>query len=171
MRQVEEDAADLEMAGEAATGEEAVVALRDGQVVADVVLMDLLLPGCSGIEATWAIVADAEHVAPRARPQGGHDRVVLGGPRDEEHSRCVGPDRPYDGLPGQWRTRRLCRGLGHRLERPRVCRERSERHPARSVVGQRVHGGSQGRYKLSNTSSWMPEITRRGSSTGAMESR
>lgn len=59
VRQVVEDAADLEMAGEATTGEEAVVALRDGHVVADVVLMDLLLPGCSGIEATRAIVADA----------------------------------------------------------------------------------------------------------------
>ncbi|MFD9904087.1 response regulator [Streptomyces sp. NPDC059063] len=59
VRQVVEDAADLEMAGEATTGEEAVAALRDGRVVADVVLMDLLLPGCSGIEATRAIAAEA----------------------------------------------------------------------------------------------------------------
>ncbi|KUF19205.1 LuxR C-terminal-related transcriptional regulator [Streptomyces silvensis] len=67
VRQVVEDAADLEMAGEATTGEEAVAALRDGHVVADVVLMDLLLPGCSGIEATRAIVAaaPAEPGAPR----------------------------------------------------------------------------------------------------------
>ncbi|MFE6488403.1 response regulator transcription factor, partial [Streptomyces sp. NPDC057757] len=54
-----EGARDLEVVGEAATGEEAIVALRDGHVVADVVLMDLLLPGCSGIEATRAIAADA----------------------------------------------------------------------------------------------------------------
>ncbi|MFD5628447.1 LuxR C-terminal-related transcriptional regulator [Streptomyces sp. NPDC127072] len=54
-----EGARDLEVVGEAASGEEAIVALRDGHVVADVVLMDLLLPGCSGIEATRAIAADA----------------------------------------------------------------------------------------------------------------
>ncbi|GHE64559.1 DNA-binding response regulator [Streptomyces longispororuber] len=67
VRQVVEDAADLEMAGEASTGEEAVEALRDGHVVADVVLMDLLLPDCSGIEATRAIIgeAPAEPDAPR----------------------------------------------------------------------------------------------------------
>lgn len=67
VRQAVEDAADLEMAGEATTGEEAVVALRDGRVVADVVVMDLLLPDCSGIEATRAIIAEAsdEPDAPR----------------------------------------------------------------------------------------------------------
>jgi DNA-binding NarL/FixJ family response regulator len=58
VRLVMEGARDLVVVGEAATGEEAVLALRDGHVVADVVLMDLLLPGCSGIEATRAIVAE-----------------------------------------------------------------------------------------------------------------
>lgn len=46
---------DLEVAGVAISGEEAV--LRAAELRPDVVLMDLQLPGMSGIEATRAIVA------------------------------------------------------------------------------------------------------------------
>ncbi|MFW6691293.1 response regulator [Streptomyces sp. MAR4 CNX-425] len=43
---------DLEIAGESGAGEEALTALAEPDVRVDVVLMDLHLPGCSGVEAT-----------------------------------------------------------------------------------------------------------------------
>ncbi len=53
-------AADVSLVGEASTGEEAV-ALVD-ELLADVVLMDLKMPGTGGIEATRAIVSRHPHV-------------------------------------------------------------------------------------------------------------
>jgi DNA-binding NarL/FixJ family response regulator len=51
----------FELAGEAADGEAAVALAIARQP--DVVLMDLHMPGCGGIEATRAIVASVPHVA------------------------------------------------------------------------------------------------------------
>ena len=51
---------DLSVAGVAVSGEEAIT--RASEVRPDVVLMDLQLPGMSGIEATRAIVAAAPEV-------------------------------------------------------------------------------------------------------------
>lgn len=55
-----ERAADLALVGEAATGE-AAVRLVD-ELLPDIVLMDLKMPGMGGIEATRAIVGRAPHV-------------------------------------------------------------------------------------------------------------
>ncbi|GGO87584.1 response regulator [Wenjunlia tyrosinilytica] len=95
-----EDADDLEVVGEASTGEEAVPALRSPDMAADVVLMDLLLPGRSGIETTRALITEAPPgtTAPRvlivsmsdeddavvaAIRAGAHGYLVKGTPREE----------------------------------------------------------------------------------------
>lgn len=47
-----ENVPDLEVAGESGAGEEALTALAEPDARVDVVLMDLHLPGCSGVETT-----------------------------------------------------------------------------------------------------------------------
>jgi DNA-binding NarL/FixJ family response regulator len=51
----------LELVGEAVDGQQAVAGALDLQP--DVVLMDLHMPGCNGIEATRQIVSSAPHIA------------------------------------------------------------------------------------------------------------
>ena len=52
---------DIDLVGEAATGDEAVTAARDLQP--DVVLMDLNMPGLDGIAATRRVVDTSPHIA------------------------------------------------------------------------------------------------------------
>ncbi|MDH2426542.1 response regulator transcription factor [Sphaerisporangium sp. TRM90804] len=54
-----ESAPGMRVVGESSSGEEAVRALAESRPGADVVLMDIRLPGCSGIEATRLITRGA----------------------------------------------------------------------------------------------------------------
>lgn len=55
-----ERAADIELVGEAATGEETI--RLAGELLPDVVLMDLQMPGVGGVDATRAIVRANPHI-------------------------------------------------------------------------------------------------------------
>jgi DNA-binding NarL/FixJ family response regulator len=95
-----EDIDQLAVVGEAATGEEAVRALRGPEPGVDVVLMDLWLPGLSGVEALQLIRPDpaSSDAAPRvlivsvsaaddavvaALRAGAHGYLMKGAPRAE----------------------------------------------------------------------------------------
>jgi DNA-binding NarL/FixJ family response regulator len=64
IRMILETQADIEIAGEAADGDEAVAMTR--QLAPDVVLMDIRMPGTDGVQATRAITRDR---APGDRPR------------------------------------------------------------------------------------------------------
>ncbi|WP_199185639.1 response regulator [Streptomyces carminius] len=66
-RHAVEGAADMDVVGEAATGEEAIRALRGGEVTADVVLMDLGLPDRSGAEVTRLLTSAPQGGGPAPR--------------------------------------------------------------------------------------------------------
>lgn len=100
LRAALQDAADLSVAGEAETGEQALDLLREAEPAVDVVLMDIQLPDRSGIELTRTIVADPPErgQAPRvvvvsatrddalvvaALRAGAHGYLVKGVSRDE----------------------------------------------------------------------------------------
>ncbi len=60
LRALFESLADVELIGEAATGEEAIA--RAERLQPDVVLMDIQMPGINGINATRQIVSTSPHV-------------------------------------------------------------------------------------------------------------
>ena len=64
---------DLEIVGEAASGDEAIRLAREH--IPDVVLMDLVMPGMNGVEATRAV----KRVSPRSQI------VVLTSYHEDEH--------------------------------------------------------------------------------------
>ena len=61
LRMVLEDEADIEVVGEAGDGEDAVKLASD--LVPDVVVMDVRMPGLSGIDATQRIKEELPHIA------------------------------------------------------------------------------------------------------------
>jgi DNA-binding NarL/FixJ family response regulator len=65
LRTLVERGHDLQVAGEAADGEQAVAAAFAGKP--DVVLMDVRMPGLTGVEATERILRDWPHPEPRPR--------------------------------------------------------------------------------------------------------
>lgn len=80
-RHAVESVDDMDVVGEAATGEEAVRTLRGGAVAADVVLMDLGLPDGPGTEATRRITAPPEGAAGAACAP---PRVLMVSAREED---------------------------------------------------------------------------------------
>ncbi|MGP3948717.1 response regulator [Streptomyces sp. 7N604] len=100
VRLVMEDAEDIQIVGEAENAEDAVRTLVDERLSADVVLMDIQMPGSSGVGAASAITAGALPgiVAPRvlmmsvsedddmviaALRAGAHGYLLKGAPRNE----------------------------------------------------------------------------------------
>jgi DNA-binding NarL/FixJ family response regulator len=91
------DTDNLTVVGEATTGEEAVRVLPGAEPPVDVVLMDLQLPGISGLEATRTItaserpaprvlmmsVSDDDHAVVASFRAGALGYMVKGAPRDE----------------------------------------------------------------------------------------
>ncbi|MTE18608.1 response regulator [Streptomyces sp. TRM43335] len=80
-RHAVESVDDMDVVGEAATGEEAVRTLCGGEVAADVVLMDLGLPDGPGTEAARRIIASPE---PGAGAVGVPPRVLMISAREED---------------------------------------------------------------------------------------
>ncbi|MFD7256582.1 response regulator [Streptomyces sp. NPDC059874] len=95
-----EDAGDMKVVGEADSGEEAVRALVDERVQADVVLMDVQMPGLSGVAAVSALAAgrragdetprvlmlsvtDEDDMIVAALRAGAHGYLLKGAPRAE----------------------------------------------------------------------------------------
>ncbi|GAA3159490.1 MULTISPECIES: response regulator [Streptomyces] len=95
-----EDVEDMEVVGEADSGEEAVQALVHERVRADVVLMDVQMPGSSGVSALPAITAahhpgaeaprvlmmsvtDDDDMVVAALRAGAHGYLLKGAPRTE----------------------------------------------------------------------------------------
>ncbi|HEX3705017.1 MAG TPA: response regulator transcription factor [Mycobacteriales bacterium] len=66
---------DVQVVGESATGEEAVIAAADLQP--DVVLMDLNMPGLNGVEATRRIVGESPHIGVLALTMFDEDESVF----------------------------------------------------------------------------------------------
>ncbi|MGB3438114.1 MAG: response regulator transcription factor [Actinophytocola sp.] len=80
VRAAVETDSEVQVVGEASTGDEAIQVLRDGTVETDVVLMEVDLPDVSGIEAARTIVADSE--ARRTPPP----RVLMVSASDAGHA-------------------------------------------------------------------------------------
>ncbi|MFG2117394.1 response regulator [Streptomyces sp. NPDC048718] len=95
-----EDVEDMEVVGEADSGEEAVKALVDERVQADVILMDIQMPGLSGVAAVSALAAahrpgeesprvlmmsvtDDDDMIVAALRAGAHGYLLKGAPRAE----------------------------------------------------------------------------------------
>jgi DNA-binding NarL/FixJ family response regulator len=75
LRALLETAGDVEVVGEAATGEESVATARRAQP--DVVLMDVNMPGIDGVEATRRIVDGSPHVAVLVLTMSDDDETVF----------------------------------------------------------------------------------------------
>jgi DNA-binding NarL/FixJ family response regulator len=87
LRMLIEQTPDIDVAGEAGTGAEAVQLARD--VCPDVVVMDIRMPGMDGIEATQLITADATHVRVLMLTTFDDDDYVFGALRAGASGFCV----------------------------------------------------------------------------------
>ena len=124
---------DIEVVGEAATGEEAVALAQ--QFAPDVVLMDLIMPGLDGVQATQQL----KRVSPRTQV------IVLTSYHEDEHIfpairagalsyvlKDIDPDELADAIRRAKPARRCCT----RAWRPawsRSCTAPAEKRPTRSA--------------------------------------